>query len=59
MNLFLDTSAIVKLYNPEKETEILTNYISHSEIEQIFISEIAKIEFHSALWKKFRERKIE
>ena len=59
MNLFLDTSAVVKLYNSEKETEELTSYISQPEMEQILISEIAKIEFRSALWKKFREKQLE
>jgi predicted nucleic acid-binding protein len=59
LNLFLDTSAVVKLYNSEKETEELTSYISQPEMEQILISEIAKIEFRSALWKKFREKQLE
>ncbi len=59
MNLFLDTSAIVKLYNTEKETEELTSYISQSEIENIIFSEIALLEFRSALWKKFREKQLE
>ncbi|MCB1189951.1 MAG: type II toxin-antitoxin system VapC family toxin [Leptospiraceae bacterium] len=58
MNLFLDTSAIVKLYNPEAETEELTNFILQDDIEEILISEIALIEFHSAFWKKFRENQI-
>jgi predicted nucleic acid-binding protein len=58
LNLFLDTSAIVKLYNPELETEELTKYVFQDGIEKIIISELAKIEFRSALWKKFREKLI-
>ena len=57
MNLFLDTSAIVKIYHQEKGTKEFSKYLSGIS-EELFIttSDITKIELHSALLKKLRER---
>lgn len=59
MNLFLDTGAIVKIYHQEKGTEKFSKYLSGIS-EELFIttSDLTKIELHSALLKKFREKEI-
>ena len=51
MVIFLDTSTLVKLYYNEPDSEYLVNKISENASE-IFLFEIAKIEFDSAIWKK-------
>ncbi|MGD8778849.1 MAG: type II toxin-antitoxin system VapC family toxin [Ignavibacteria bacterium] len=59
MNLFLDTSAIIKIYHNEKGTEKFSKYLSDLS-EELFIStsDLTRIELHSALLKKFREKRI-
>ena len=59
MNLFLDTSAVVKIYHQEKGTENFTQYLAGIS-EELFLttSDITKIELHSALLKKYRESKL-
>ena len=55
MNLFLDTSALVKLFYKEKgsqQIELLVNDTGNT----IWISELSRIEFFSALFRKYRER---
>ena len=60
MNLFLDTSAVVKIYHQEKGTEKFTQYLAGIS-EELFLttSDITKIELHSALLKKYREKQID
>lgn len=58
MKVFLDTSSLIKLYHREEGSVFVINTISH-DVEEIFLSELAILEFHSALWKKIREREIE
>jgi len=59
MNLFLDTSAIIKIYHKEKGTVEFSKYLSEiSEELLITISDITKIELHSALLKKYRIKEI-
>jgi len=53
MNIFLDTSSLLKLYHKEAGTNELLKLISE-KVEQIYLSELAKIEFNSAVWKKVR-----
>ena len=48
MNIFLDTSSLLKLYHKESGTDELLNLIS-GKAEQIYLSELAKIEFNSAI----------
>lgn len=53
MVTFLDTSALVKLYYKEADSatfvqELLTNASS------IYVCELSKVEFTSAIWKKVR-----
>lgn len=59
MNLFLDTSAVVKIYHQEKGTEKFTQYLEGIS-DELFLttSDITKIELHSALLKKYREKEI-
>lgn len=58
MNIFLDTSALLKLYHKETNTDKLFEFLYNNEIEQIFLSDLAKIEFTSAIWKKIRMKDI-
>jgi uncharacterized protein len=58
MKIFLDTSSLFKLYHKEAETEDLELVFSMIKITNIFLSEIAKIEFTSTIWKKVRTKEI-
>jgi len=53
MVVFLDTSTLVKLYYKEPDSEQLVNTISEKS-SAIYLFEIAKVEFTSAIWKKVR-----
>lgn len=55
MNIFLDTSSLLKLYHKESGTNELIKFISEN-VENIYLSELAKIEFNSAIWKKVRTK---
>lgn len=57
MKAFLDTSSLLKLYHEEAGSDEL-NIILSQEIEEIYLSEIAKLEFLSALWKKVRQKEL-
>ena len=58
MKIFLDTSSLIKLYCRETDTEHIESVFVKNEVEAIFISEIAFVEFESSLWKKVREKDI-
>ncbi|MBE0640092.1 MAG: type II toxin-antitoxin system VapC family toxin [Bacteroidales bacterium] len=58
MVAFLDTSTLVKLYHYEVESEKLSRLISEN-VSEIFLSEIAKVEFVSAVWKKVRMKNLD
>ena len=58
MNAFLDTSALIKLYHAEAGSERLTAYIEE-QVDTIFLSELATLEFRSAIWRRVRMREIE
>jgi predicted nucleic acid-binding protein len=53
MVIFLDTSTLVKLYFKEPDSEQLVNAVSQIA-DDIFLFELAKVEFTSAIWKKVR-----
>jgi predicted nucleic acid-binding protein len=57
MKAFLDTSALLKLYHSEKSSERLQEILS-IDVEAMYLSEIAKIEFLSAIWKKIRQKDL-
>lgn len=58
MKIFLDTSALFKLYHREADTTELEAIFSTKKITTIFLSEISKIEFASAIWEKVRTKEI-
>ncbi len=58
MKAFLDTSSLIKLYHQEEGSNFVMDALSN-DVEEIFLSELAVLEFRSALWKKIREKEIE
>ena len=58
MKIFLDTSSLFKLYHREEDTAMLEQIFSTTKVTNVFLSEISKIEFTSAVWKKVRMREI-
>lgn len=58
MKIFLDTSSLIKLYHTELGTDDLDRLLDENSVEQIFLAEIAKIEFNSAVWKKVRTKDL-
>ncbi len=58
MKAFLDTSSLVKLYHQEEGADFVMEALSN-DVEEILLSELAVLEFRSALWKKIREKEIE
>ena len=58
MILFFDTSALVKYFHYESGTEIVTQLIDSKE-NQIWVLDIARIEFFSALSRRFRIKEID
>jgi uncharacterized protein len=57
MKLFFDTSALVKFFHEEEGTQEVTALITAKDNE-IWISELAKIEFLSALYRRVRNKEI-
>jgi len=58
MKIYLDTSSLIKLYHTETETEKLDALFEHNQIETIYLSEITKLEFNSAIRKKVRTKDL-
>ena len=59
MNVFFDTSSLFKLYHREIGTEELMSLFNEIGIETIFLAELTKLEFSSAVWKKCRKNEID
>lgn len=59
MNIFLDTSVLVKLYHKEDGTEKIFAKINESSPEFLILSELSQLEFRSAFLKKVRLKEIE
>ena len=57
MNLFFDTSALVKYFHPEPGTVEVIELIENP-VHQIWVSDLARIEFISALCRKLRRGDI-
>jgi uncharacterized protein len=57
MRIFLDTSALVKLYHQEQDSETIQRHIKEIA-DSLCISEIALLEFRSEVWKKVRTGEI-
>ncbi len=59
MHLFIDTSALVKLYHTEKGTERLWNILEENKNNLfISVSKVSITEVHSAFMKKVRTNEI-
>lgn len=56
--MFLDTSLLVKLYYEEEGTAELDQFLTNHAVEVIYLSEISKIEFNSAIRKKVRMQEL-
>lgn len=52
MNVFFDTSSLFNLYHQEEGTLAILDFFEKNKIKRIYVSEIAKIEFASAIWRK-------
>jgi uncharacterized protein with PIN domain len=57
MILFFDTSALVKFFHEGKGSSLVTDLIL-SRDNQIWISELSKTEFFSALFRRLRSQEI-
>lgn len=57
MKLFFDTSALIKFFHEEEGTPEVT-YLINSSDNEIWISEFARVEFLSALFRRARNREI-
>ena len=57
MILFFDTSALVKVFHEEKGSEVVTPLIKAKDNE-VWISELARIEFLSVIFRRFRNREM-
>ena len=58
MKFFLDTSALVKFFYIESGTEFVTQIIEH-EASEIWISDLARLEFTSALYRRYRNKALD
>lgn len=59
MNIYLDTSSLFKLYQNESGSKDFDDLFRDNNITQVFISEITKVEFVSALFKKIRMKETD
>ncbi len=57
MILFFDTSALLKAFQKEVGTEKVIELLENNENE-IVISELTKIEYKSALYRRFRNKEL-
>jgi uncharacterized protein with PIN domain len=58
MNLFFDTSALVKFFHEEEGTDIVTELILDRNNE-VWISELGRLEFVSAVFRRFRNKELD
>ena len=59
MKIFLDTSALFKLYHVENGSEDVEKILHQNSKTIVFLSELTQIEFISAVWKRFRKQDID
>jgi predicted nucleic acid-binding protein len=57
MILFFDTSALVKLFHEEEGSEVVARLVKPKDNE-IWVSELATIEFLSAIFRRLRNKEI-
>ena len=58
MNLLFDTSALVKFFHEEEGTDIVTELILDRNNE-VWISELGRLEFISAVFRRFRNKELD
>ncbi len=58
MNLFFDTSALVKFFHEEEGTDIVTDLILEQNNE-VWFSELGRVEFISAVFRRFRNKELD
>jgi predicted nucleic acid-binding protein len=58
MRFFFDTSALVKFFYVESGTELVTQIMEHTASE-IWISDLARLEFISAIYRRFRNKSLD
>jgi predicted nucleic acid-binding protein len=51
-NIYFDTSSIVKVYHKESDSDNILNILP--QFDGFYLSELTKIEFVSAFWKKVK-----
>lgn len=56
MNLFVDTSALVKYYYPEDDSQNIEHMLLKAE--RLYLCELSLVEFASALMKKIRMNQL-
>lgn len=59
MNVFLDTSALFKLYHRESGTDEMDTFFKKQTATHLYISEVTIVEFCSATTKKLRMNEID
>lgn len=55
---FIDTSSLVKLYHHETGTDRMDELFEQYLITEIYLSELIRVEFASAIWKKVRTKEL-
>lgn len=58
MKFFFDTSALVKFFYVESGTELVTQIMEHS-LAEIWISDLARLEFTTALYRRYRNKSLD
>lgn len=57
MKLFFDTSALIKFFHEEEGSETVTGIITDEE-NKIYVSELTRIKFLSALHCRYRNKEL-
>ena len=58
MNLFFDTSALVKLFHSERGSDIVADMVAKPD-NRIWVLDLVRAEFSSALHRRYRNHEIE
>ena len=58
MNVFVDTSALVKLFHEEEGTEFMTELLM-CPANVVWLLDLARLEFTSALYRRFRNKEVD
>lgn len=58
MNIFFDTSALIKYFHDEEGTDVVTELINNED-NTIWILEIAHLELMSAVFRRYRNNEID